>query len=284
MYEYSDFLGFLRSYKEINLRLALPEHFALITRRLLERLERENARYAELTISVGVWLWRGLEFQPAFDAIATEAARASFPVRYIFDATRQFGAEPAWEVARLAAAMRERGVVAFGIGGDEAHTRATAFREVFAWCRRQGLRLSPHAGEVTTAQSVWDALECGADRIGHGIRAIDDPVLVKHLRDHQILLELCPTSNVRTGAVATLDEHPLRRLYDAGVPLTLNSDDPPMFGTTLLNEYRVAAAQFGFTPEQLRRIARHGFLHAFDPIAREVLQSTPLRARDANIE
>jgi adenosine deaminase/aminodeoxyfutalosine deaminase len=271
LYEYPDFLGFLRCYKEINLRLALPEHFAFITRRLLERLRRENVRYVELNLSVGVWLWRGLEFQPYFDAIAAEAARAPLPVRFIFDATRQFGAEAGWEVARLAVAMKERGVVAYGIGGDEARTSATEFREIFAWVRAQGLHLAPHAGEVTTAQSIWDALECGAERIGHGIRAIDDPLLVKHLRDHRIPLELCPTSNVCTGAVASLDEHPLRRLYDAGVPVTLNSDDPPMFATTLVKEYRVAAEHFGFTHDELRGIARNGFEFAFDPAGRAMI-------------
>ena len=241
LYGYSDFIGFLRNYKEINLRLVTPEHFALITRRLLERLESENVEYAEINLSVGVWLWRGLEFEPYFAAIAAEAGRSPVRVRFIFDAVRQFGVEAGWEVARLAAAHQARGVLGFGIGGDEARG---------------------------PAQSVWDALECGAERIGHGIRSIEDPVLVSHLAARRIPLEVCISSNVRTGAVASLSEHPVRRLFDAGVPITLNTDDPPMFGTTLEREYQVAAEQFGFNEAELRAVAHNGFEFAFDESAR----------------
>jgi aminodeoxyfutalosine deaminase len=270
LYAYSDFLGFLRSYKWINLRLTRPEHFALITRRLLERLERENVLYAELNLSVGVWLWRELEFEPFFAAIAAEAERSPVRVRFIFDAVRQFGLEAGWEVARLAAAHQSRGVLAYGIGGDEARGPAKEFQPVFAWAKDQGLHLTPHAGEVLGPQSVWDALECGAERIGHGIRSIDDPVLVRHLADHRIPLEICISSNVRTGAVASLGEHPVRRLFDAGVPVTLNTDDPPMFGTTLEREFQLAAGEFGFSEVDLRTVAENGFKFAFDQAAREM--------------
>lgn len=270
LYAYSDFLGFLRSYKSINLRLTRPEHFALITRRLLERLEREQVRYAELNLSVGVWLWRELEFQPYFAAIAAEAERSPVRVRFIFDAVRQFGLEAGWEVARLAAANLPQGVLGFGIGGDEARGPVKEFQTVFAWAKDQGLHLAPHAGEVVGPQSVWDALEYGAERIGHGIRSIDDPVLVRHLADRRIPLEVCISSNVRTGAVASLQEHPVRRLYEAGVPITLNTDDPPMFGTTLEREYQVAADEFGFSEEELRAVAENGFKFAFEESAREL--------------
>lgn len=271
LYAYSDFLGFLRSYKSINLRLARPEHFALITRRLLERLESENVLYAELNLSVGVWLWRELEFEPHFAAIAAEAERSPVRVRFIFDAVRQFGLEAGWEVARLAAAHQSQGVLGFGIGGDEARGSAKEFQAVFAWAKQQGLHLAPHAGEVVGPQSVWDALECGAERIGHGIRSIEDPVLVRHLADHRIPLEVCVSSNVRTGAVTSLREHPVRRLFDAGVPITLNTDDPPMFGTTLEREYQIAADEFGFGETELRTVAGNGFAFAFDETAREML-------------
>jgi adenosine deaminase/aminodeoxyfutalosine deaminase len=270
LYDYSDFLGFLRSYKWINLRLTQPEHFALITRRLLGRLERENVLYAELNLSVGVWLWRELEFEPHFAAIAAEAERSPVRVRFIFDAVRQFGVEAGLEVARLAAAHQSQGVLGFGIGGDEAKGPAKEFQSVFAWAKGQGLRLAPHAGEVVGPQSVWDALECGAERIGHGIRSIEDPVLVRHLAGHRIPLEVCISSNVRTGAVASLRDHPVRRLFDAGVPVTLNTDDPPMFGTTLEREYQLAATEFGFNREELRMVADNGFNFAFDETAREL--------------
>lgn len=270
LYAYSDFLGFLRSYKWINLRLTRPQHFALITRRLLERLERENVLYAELNLSVGVWLWRELEFEPYFEAIAAEARRSPVRVRFIFDAVRQFGLEAGWEVARLAAAHQAEGVLGFGVGGDEARGPIKDLQPVFAWAKEQGLHLAPHAGEVVGPQSVWDALECGAERIGHGIRSIDDPVLVRHLADHAIPLEVCISSNVCTGAVASLKEHPVRRLFDAGVPVTLNTDDPPMFGTTLEREFQLAADEFGFGQVQLRSLAANGFKFAFDVAAREL--------------
>ena len=224
--------------------------------------------YAELNLSVGVWLWRKLEFEPYFEAIVEEAARSPVRVRFIFDAVRQFGVEAAWEVAHLAADHQAQGVLGLGIGGDESAGPALAFREVFAWARRRDLHLAPHAGEVAGPQSVWDALEIGAERIGHGVRSIDDPVLVRHLADHAIPLEVCISSNVCTGAVAALSEHPVRKLFDAGVPVTLNTDDPPMFGTTLEREYRLAADEFGFGETELRGVARNGFVHAFDEEAR----------------
>ena len=270
IYDYADFLGFLRSYKWINLRLTQPEHFALITRRLLERLERQNVLYAELNLSVGVWLWRKLEFEPYFAAVVAEAERSPVRVRFIFDAVRQFGVDAGWEVARLAAAHQAQGVLGLGIGGDEAKAPAKEFQAVFSWAKSQGLHIAPHAGEVMGAQSVWDALECGAERIGHGVRSIEDPVLVSHLASHRIPLEVCVSSNVRTGAVASLCEHPLRRLFDAGVPITLNTDDPPMFGTTLEREYQLAADEFGFSEAELQGVARNGFVFAFDERAREM--------------
>ncbi|MGD0579044.1 MAG: adenosine deaminase, partial [Bryobacteraceae bacterium] len=268
VYGYTDFLGFLRSYAWVNLRLTEPAHFGLITRRLLERLSAQNVVYAEINLSVGVWRWRELPFEPYFAAVAAEAARSPVRVRYILDATRQFGVEQGWEVARLAAANQGRGVVGFGIGGDEARGPARDFREVFAWAKKQGLHLVPHGGETMGPQTVWDALECGAERIGHGIGAIGDAALVRHLAERRIPLEICITSNLRTGTVASLQEHPLRRLYDAGVPVTLNTDDPGMFGTTLEREYGIAAAAFGFTEKELGGVAANGFEFAFDEGAR----------------
>jgi len=112
--------------------------------------------------------------------------------------------------------------------------------------------------------SVWEALEIGSERIGHGIRAIEDPALVAHLAAKNIPLEVCITSNLRTGAVASLASHPIRRLYDAGVPIILNSDDPALFGCTLTSEYALAAREFGFTEEELAALARNAFRYAFE--------------------
>jgi aminodeoxyfutalosine deaminase len=134
---------------------------------------------------------------------------------------------------------------------------------VFRFARAAGLRLTAHAGETVGAESVWAALEIGAERIGHGIRAAEDPALLRHLRDRGIPLEVCITSNVATGAVESLEAHPVRRLFDAGVPITLNTDDPAMFATTLSGEYELAARQFGFSEAELRGIAENGFRFGF---------------------
>src|SRR4051794_26226503 len=139
-------------------------------------------------------------------------------------------------------------------------------REVFSFARREGLHLVAHAGEGTSAQSIWDALELGAERIGHGISAIDDEPLMRQLRERGTPLEICITSNLVTGVVKQVEDHPVRRLFDGGVPITLNTDDPAMFGCTLVGEYELAKTKFGFTREELRVIAANGFRYAFEDI------------------
>ncbi len=166
-------------------------------------------------------------------------------------------------VACLAAERVDRGVVAFGIGGSEERGPAEWFADAFAFAKSAGLRLTAHAGESMGPESVWAALALGAERIGHGIAAARDPELMRHLRERDIPLEVSITSNLVTGVVKRIEDHPLRRLYDAGVPIVLNTDDPAMFGCTLVNEYRLAARQFGFSEAELRGIAANGFRYAF---------------------
>jgi adenosine deaminase/aminodeoxyfutalosine deaminase len=262
-YSYSDFTGFLQSYVWATAFLKTPEDYGLITARLLEQLAAENVIYAEINISVGVMSWKGIDVAAAFDAISSAAQRQnSVEVRWIFDAVRQWGAEKAAAVAELAAARIDRGVVGFGIGGDEARGPAEWFGEVFRYARSRGLRLAPHAGETTGPETIWKSLEIGAERIGHGIRAVDDPVLANYLRDRQVPLEVCISSNVCTGVVPSLESHPVRRLYDAGIPITLNTDDPAMFHTTLSREYALAAVKFGLP---FRTVAENSFRFRFDP-------------------
>ncbi len=263
LYTYADFDAFLRTFGAIGKRLRGPEDYALVTRRLLEHLAAQNVRYAEITVSAGVVLWKGQDFAPIFDAIHRAAAGSPVEVRWILDAVRQFGPEAAMEVVDLAAARLDRGVVAFGIGGSETRGPAEWFGETFAQARGAGLHLTAHAGEGTSPQSVWGALALGAERIGHGIAAIEDPALVAHLRDRGIPLEICMTSNVVTGVVRRLEDHPVRRLFEAGVPITLHTDDPAMFRCSLTGEYELAARQFGFSEAELRGIAANAFRFAF---------------------
>ena len=262
-YQFADFQGFIQSYIWAIGRLTQPRDYALIARRLLERLERQNVRYAEITLSAGVVLKRGQDFAAVYDAIQAEAEASPVEVRWIPDAVRQWGPEPAREVLRLAIERRDRGVVAFGIGGDEVAGPIEWFGDLMREARDAGLRLTIHAGETAGADSVRKAVQLGAERIGHGIRAADDPSLLEYLRDRDIPLEICISSNVATRAIARLEDHPVRRIYDAGVPIVLGTDDPAMFHTTLEREYELAEHQFGFTDEELCGLVENAFRHAF---------------------
>jgi adenosine deaminase/aminodeoxyfutalosine deaminase len=263
LYQYPDFDAFLKVFGAVGKRLRTPDDYAVITRRLLGCLAAQNVRYAEIILAAGVVLWKEQDFAPIFDAVSEAAAGSPVEVRWILDAVRQFGIEPAMKVAELAAERIDRGVVAYGIGGSEERGPANWFTEVFAFASRAGLHLTAHAGESMGPESIWAALELGAERIGHGIRAIDDPLLLAHLRDRRIPLEICITSNLVTGVVKRMEDHPVRRLYDAGVPIVLNTDDPAMFRCSLTEEYRLAARAFGFTEAELQRIAENGFRYAF---------------------
>jgi aminodeoxyfutalosine deaminase len=219
-------------------------------------------------------LWKKQDLAAVFDAVAAEAAQSPVPVRWILDAVRQWGAEaagPVFDFAAAHAGNRPDGVVAIGIGGFEEQGPALWFRDLFAKARERGLRLACHAGESVSPEAspdagpraVWDALEIGAERIGHGIRAAEDPRLLERLRELDVPLEVCVTSNVRTGAVPTLAAHPLRRLFEAGVPIVLGTDDPALFECSLAGEFELAAREFGFTEAELEGVARNGLRYGF---------------------
>lgn len=263
-YHYSDFQGFLKSFAFAAKRLLTPEHYALAARRLFEKLaDHQGVVHAEVILSAGVVLWKGQDFAAVWNALVRESANAPFTVSWNLDAVRQWGVEKAWDVARLAVERVDEGAVSFGLGGDEAGGSALLFRDVFAFARDNGMRLTCHAGETTGAESVWQALEIGAERIGHGIRAMEDPALVRHLAARKIPLEISLTSNVRTGAVSSYREHPVRKMFDAGVPLILNTDDPALFGADLVGEYEIAMREFGFDQNQLRTLAQNSLDYRF---------------------
>ena len=260
---YTDFAGFIQSYIWVNRHLQTPAHYAIAARRLFERLNSENVSYAEVTLSAGMMLWKGQDFAQIYEALQHPALRSPLEVRWILDAVRQFGAESAQPVFDLAAERVYDGVVAVGLGGFEAGAPASDFAGLFQQARDRGLHTVCHAGETTNAQNVWDALSIGAERIGHGIRAIEDPKLMEHLRQKNIPLEICISSNLRTGAVASLDQHPVRKLFDAGVPIILNTDDPALFNCTLSSEYALAQDHFGFSDQELEVIATNAFHFSF---------------------
>lgn len=269
-YCYDDFLGFLRCFKWVTDYLQTPEDYEIVAWRMFERLRAQNVRYAEIYFSAGICRWKGIEVAPIVAGLEAARQRAleslGIEARWIFDAVRQFGAEAAEEVARLATRFQDRGVIGIGLGGSEEQGPPKLFRHVYEAARAEGLRLSVHAGETTGPESIWEALrELGAERIGHGTSVMQDPALVEHLRETQTPIEVCVTSNYATGVVARGAEHPVRRMFEAGLLVVINSDDPAMFGTTLDGEYRRLAEQHGFSEAELRELARNSFRAAFLP-------------------
>ena len=267
-FEFRDFAHFIEVYLSVVDLIRDPEDVWILTHEVARELARQQVRYAELTITPYSHVRRGIP-APAFcEAIedARKRALADFGIelRWCFDIPGEAGLPAAEETLRIALDERPDGLVSFGLGGPEIGVPRPQFRPYFDQARAAGLRSVPHAGETTGPQTVWDALnELGAERIGHGISAAQDPQLLAYLAERQIGMEVCPTSNVRTRAVATLDEHPLPRLVEAGLLVTINSDDPPMFGTTLNDEYAVAARLLGVGAEGLAGLARNAVTASF---------------------
>jgi len=274
LYQYKDFLGFLMAFKTLTEDLQTPEDYEIVTYRLMEQLKAQNILHAEVYVSVGVCLWRKQDFDAIFEGLESGRVRGKrdfgVSLLWIFDAVRQFGAEPARKVFELAVKYRDRNVVGIGIGGDEKKGPAELFREQYAYAAEHGLRLTAHAGESDGPESIWGALNLAAERIGHGLTAIEDRELMEELSTRQIPIEICLTSNLRTGCCAKLQDHPVRRCFDQGLMITLNSDDPAMFGSTLTQEYELAQKEFGFTDEHLRELARNSFEASFLPAEKKI--------------
>jgi aminodeoxyfutalosine deaminase len=275
-YTYRDFTGFIDAFKWVTSFLREPRDYALIARDLSEHLVTQGVVYAEITLSVGVMLLRRQQPEFNFEAIlrATEPfARKGLRLNWIFDAARQFGAEAALEVVNAAKRCQSKAIVAFGIGGDEMSVPTEEFRPVYEQARNNGLHLLMHAGEVGGPEKIREAIELlHVERIGHGIAAAHDPRLVDLLVDRRIPLEICPQSNIRTGALAKqlrlprarIEDHPLPQLWRQGVPVVLSTDDPAMFHTTLEAEY-LNVAQMGLDETDLARLVNMSFQHAFLP-------------------
>lgn len=267
LYSYEDFTGFLLAFKAVTERMRTADDYELVTYEMLRQLSDQGVLYAEAFVSVGVVLWRGQDFAPLFAGMerGRERGERDFGVdlQWIFDAVRHFPVEEAQKVVELAIRFKDRHVVGIGIGGDERQGGADRFREIYRHAADAGLRLSAHAGETVGPDSIWAAINIGAERLGHGLHAIEDQELVETLAERQIPVEICITSNFRTGCCLKLEDHPVRRLFDAGVMITLNSDDPAMFRTSLCEEYALAQEVFGFSEDQLRELARNSFEASF---------------------
>jgi adenosine deaminase len=271
LYRHDGFIGFLTHFASVCEELGDPEDLALATTRLSERLGAQRVRYAEVMCSPGIFVRRGIpppEILDAVTAAGTAAAKNGGPrLQWILDSVRQWGPAAFEPLVEHAAAFSTRGVVGVGIGGDESAWKAKDFALAYREARRLGLRTTAHAGEFAGPESVWEAIEVlQVDRIGHGIRAVEDERLVGLLVEKRVPLECCPTSNLATGIVADWGAHPIPALVRAGVFVTVGSDDPAMFGTTLLKEWEALHHELGLTVEQVLRVGRNTIEATFLPV------------------
>jgi adenosine deaminase len=282
-FSFTDFAHFVTRYLSVVDLIRDPDDVWTLTRDIGVNQAALNVRYTELTITPYSSVVRGIPAEAFCEAIEdarrTVEAEHDITLRWCFDIPGEAGAPAGDLTLDVALNLRPDGLVSFGLGGPEEGVPRSWFSDHFAKARAAGLHSVPHAGESTGPGTVWDSLRLlGAERIGHGIRSVQDPELVKHLAAQRIPLEISPTSNVRTRSVASLAEHPLPELVAAGVPVSINSDDPPMFSTDLNTEYAVAAALLQLDEAGLAELARGAVRQSF---ADEVLKAGILAEIDA---
>lgn len=265
-YRFTDFPHFIQVYSVIINCLQTPDDFALIAEEFGATMAEQNIRYAEITWSPITHVARtGHRFEALLAGVnrgrANALAKHGVEMRWITDIVRNLHGrvEDGTQTADMAIFGRDHGVVALGLGGLETGYPPELFEAAYDRARAHGLHSIPHAGEASGPESIWGAIRhLKAERIGHGIQAIHDPELIDYLREYRIPLEVCPTSNVCTGIVPGIDQHPIRQLWDAGVYVTVNSDDPPMFNTTLTDEYLVLARELGFDAAAIEQLVLNG--------------------------
>ncbi|MGH9600281.1 MAG: adenosine deaminase [Terracidiphilus sp.] len=275
LYQFTDFTGFIEAFKAVTRLLTAPEDYELAAWRMMQHLAEQGIVHAEVYISVGViYMWRNHApecFEPIFAGLERARQRAQrelgLSLYWIFDAVRHFTVPEAERVFQKAAQMRADypSIAGVGLGGDERRAGSEPFRALYAEAHKAGLRLTNHAGETTGPAAIWEALSIGSERIGHALSAVDDANLLQELKVRSTPLELNPTSNVRTGVCPSFAAHPLRRYFDLGLLVTLNSDDPAFFGSDLAHEYLLAHVEQSFTRDELRQLAANSIRASFLP-------------------
>jgi len=284
-FEFRDFAHFIEVFLAVVDLVRTPEDVHYLTYEVAREMATgQQLRYAELTCTPYTSVRphdhdRGMSVEGYTEAIESARIEAErdfgLVLRWIYDIPGEFGLLAAEATLDFAVNHRPDGLVGFGLGGPEVGVPRPQFRPFFEAARNAGLHCVPHAGETTGPQTVWDALEhLHAERIGHGTSSAQDPALLAHLAEHSIPLEVCPSSNLATHAVPSLDEHPIRAFRDAGVVVTVNSDDPPMFATTLNREYEIAAELLGLDEAGIAELARTAVRASFadDQTQREILR------------
>jgi adenosine deaminase len=269
---YADFAHFIDVWVWKNSFITDEKDFDEIAYEVLRDLSAQNVAYVEAFYSPGDYRRRGLSVRGITESLLAGVARArgDFGIRagLIVDLIRDHGPEVAARRLDEVAPYLGRGVIGVGLGGSEALFPAGPFAEVFREAKSRGFRLVAHAGEAAGPESIWACIDkLGAERIGHGVRAVEDAALLETLRERGIPLEVCVTSNVMTGVVPSVAAHPIRSLIERGVMVTVNSDDPTMFHTTLSDEYAVLVRDLGFTQEALKTLSANGVDASFLPEA-----------------
>jgi aminodeoxyfutalosine deaminase len=268
LYKFRDFGHFLDTYLMITGCLRTPEDYRLIAYEYGRECARQNVRYSEVTFTILTnAAMTGLPWQQVLGGLnaGRKQAQVDFGVQWqwVFDIVRN-QPETQSAVLDISLAARQQGVVALGLGGQEQGYPPELFVETFERAQRENLHRVPHAGEISGPPSVWGALRLlHAERIGHGVRCIEDPHLVQYLQANAIPLEVCPSSNIRLGVYPDYAQHPLRRLWQAGLMIAIGSDDPPMFGTDLNREYRLLVDEFGFSQGELEQASLNGLRASF---------------------
>ncbi len=289
LYSHRDFPDFLQNFRRLCAEIRRPEDFALIVFKLSRRLQDQNVRYAEILCSPIIFRRAlGLPAAEILDAICGAARRRERDggprLRFLLDGVRQFGIAGMEEVVTSAAECRAYDVVGIGMGGDEKALPTAEFAGAYREARRLGLRTTVHAGESDGPRSVWEAIEVlEVERVGHGVRAAEDPELLRVLARRRVPLECCPTSNIVTGAARGWESHPIKDLHRAGVAVTVNSDDPALFSTSLTDEWDHLVTRLGLALEDVLAIGARTARATFLPEGeREALARALLRAaRDA---
>ncbi len=284
-FDFTDFAHFIEVYLSVVDLLRTPGDIWTLTHDVAHDLAAQNVRYAELTLTPYTSIRAGIPAEAFCEAVedARRAAEAELDLtlRWCFDIPGEFGIEGADATLDTAIRLRPDGLVSFGLGGPEQGVPRAQFAPHFAQATAAGLHSVPHAGESTGPETIWDSIHhLGAERIGHGIAAARDPELMEYLATTGLVLEVCPTSNVRTRSVPSIEEHPLPELVRAGVPITINSDDPPMFATTLTQEYEVARDLLGLDDHGVADLARSAVHASF---ADAPVKSTILAEIDAYV-
>jgi aminodeoxyfutalosine deaminase len=296
-FAFRDFDHFIEVYLAITRCLRTAEDYELIAYEFGAEMARQHIRYAEVTFSPSTHEALGVPFDTQFSGLTRGRERAreelGVEIAWVFDIVRNIAEarRAQWAEYTLARAVEgmSAGVVALGLGGAEVGYPPEPFAHYFDRAREAGLRSAPHAGETRGPESVWGAIRAlGAERIGHGVRSIEDTALVDYLRERDLALEVCPTSNLRLGVYPDYAAHPLRRLYEAGAPITINADDPPLFNTTLNNEVELLSKAFGLGLDEIDAILLNGVRYSFLPADRKraleaefVAELARLRASEA---